>query len=237
MVTLAEFRHLCPVLVHYAPQGHLRPERGLLTAAQILDQSADATGHVWAKFYNDAKYQSYEPDHWKTHSRFRRGAGEAGSNLLVRDAVEPTRVHVLGNNYPLGEGTCLGKTIQLTDNRPGDPEPTRQDWFRTLNDMFWVFDAANVNHGVVNHLRAASPTGKLSRLALRTASLPDEVIAERVRLSAINGGGSNGACARGTATYKAPSEWTRAWPPREIGIRGGIPPALYGTLEVELDEV
>ena len=123
MVTPAEFRHLCPVLVHYAPHGRLRRERGLLTAAQVLDQSADADGRVWAKFYNDAEYQSYALDHWKTHSRFRRGAGEAGSNLLVRDAAEPSMVYALGNNYPLGDGKCLGHpsyspiTVRETQSR------------------------------------------------------------------------------------------------------------------------
>jgi hypothetical protein len=215
-------RRACPTLVHYAPRGVLRLEEGLLTAAQVLERNADDTGTVWAKFLDDPEYQPFDVEHWKTHSRFRRRAGERGCNLLVRAGNDPTRSFFLGNNYPLGDGTCIGTTLPLTENRPGDPAPTREDWFRTLNSMFWVFDARHVNPGVVTHLAAAAPGEQLSRVVIATAGLSDDFIEGRLRLASINGGGSNGGSPRGTATYKRPSEWTRPWPPREIGIIGGL---------------
>lgn len=233
----SEFRRLCPILVHYAPHGQLRLERGLLTASQVLDRNVDAHGRVWAKFIGDEECQSYDVDHWKTRSRFRRGAGEVGSNLMVRDASDSTEFYVLGNNFPLGDGRCLGVTLPLTDNRPGDPTPTRADWFRTLNSMFWVFDAVKVNEGVLNHLRAATPRKRLAKVALQTAKLSDEVIEGHVRLSAINGGGSNGCLARGSATYKKPSEWGERTPPKEIGILDGIQPAQVKAMGLLIEDV
>lgn len=221
----SDFRRLCPILVHYAPHGQLRPERGLLTAAQVLDRNADADRRVWAKFLGEEQCQAYDVDHWKTHSRFRRGAGEVGSNLLVRDREDETTFYILGNNSPLGDGSHLGVTLPLTDNRPGDPTPSPADWFRTLNSMFWVFDTGWVNAGVLDHLRAASPNKRLSKILLPTSRFSDEFIEGHVRLSAINGGGSNGAFARGTATYKKPSEWDERKAPKEIGILDGIQPA------------
>src|SRR5436189_4244015 len=95
---------------------------------------------------------------------------------------------------------------------------SREEWFRTLNAMFWVFSDEAVNHGVVRHLRDASPNRTLSRVVLHTRGLTADFIEQRIRLSAINGGGSNGASPRGSATYKPPSLWTHGWPPREIGI-------------------
>lgn len=80
--------------------------------------------------------------------------------------------------------------------------------FRILNSMFWVFDQSSVNAGVLNHLREASPVGVLSAVTLSTDTLPDDVI-DRIRLSRINGGGSYGAFARGTATYQRPADWSR----------------------------
>src|SRR5262249_38634276 len=95
-----------------------------------------------------------------------------------------------------------------------------------LNSIFWVFDERSVNSGVVNHLRSAAPNRDLSRVKLTTRDLPDQLIEEKIRLSAINGGGSNGASSRGTATYKGPLEWSRGWPPKEIGIWNGVPPDI-----------
>lgn len=122
-MNMAEFRRHCPYLVHYAPQIDL--SRGLLTAAQVLDNNADEQRNVWARFRNERTFRSYSADHWKAHSRFLRRAGEAGSCLIVRDARDFTLTHMLGNNFPLGDGSCLGTTIALSDNRPGDAAPSR----------------------------------------------------------------------------------------------------------------
>jgi hypothetical protein len=221
-MTPVEFRRLCPALEHYAPSGFLRVEYGLLTAAQLLDLNSDHHGMVSARFCHQSEFESFDRDYWKTHSRFRRRAGEDGCNVIVRHPSDPSRRFFLGNNYPLGEGTCIGTSLPLTDNRPEEPQPTREDWFRTLNNMFWVFDANNVNPGVLTHLRAASHDGTLTKATLVTAGLSDRFIENKIKLSAINGGGSNGALPRGTLTYKRPSEWTRAWPPKEIGIIDGL---------------
>ena len=59
-------------------------------------------------------------------------------------------------------------------------------------------------------------------MTIETAALSDTFL-DQIRLSAINGGGSNGALPRGSATYKPLSEWHWGWPPREIGILGGVP--------------
>ena len=148
----------------------------------------------------------------------------------MRDAQDVTRIHVLGNNFPLGDGSCLGTTIQLTDNRPGDAAPIRERWFGTLNDMFWVFPENGVNLGFVERLRVVTPGGVLYRVRLSTSALPDSELDARVRLSAINGGGSNGGFARGTATYKHIGEWC-GWPPKEIGLLGGLPADLCASLQ------
>jgi hypothetical protein len=225
----ADFKKRYPVLEHYSPL-ELRLDLGLLTAAQLLDLNADKQGMVWARFASERDYRSYPKDHWKTHARFKRRAGEDGCNLLVRDATDSSRFYVLGNNYPLGTGKCLGSTIPLTDNWPGHSPPTSQGWFRILNGMFWVFDATRVNTGVIAHLRAASPDRSVVRLRLDTCALTDDEVEQKVRLSAINGGGSNGAPPRGTATYRRPSEWGLPGPPKEIGIVDGIKPRLLSEL-------
>ena len=217
---LAEFRRRCPYLVHYAPLINL--DLGLLSAAQVLDRNADGHGNVWARFRHENTFRPYAPDYWKTHSRFLRRAGEAGCCLVVRDVQDFTRIHTLGNNFPLGDGSCLGTNIQLTDNRPGDQAPTREQWFRILNDMFWVFPESAVNSGFVERLRMVTPSRVFSRVRVSTIALADGELVARVRLSAINGGGSNGAFARGTATYKPIGEWL-GWPPKEIGLLGGLP--------------
>lgn len=232
----SQFRQTFPTLVHYAPFGVIDLSKGLLTAAQLLDANVDNDGHVWAKFPLQAIFQRWHADHWKSTSRFVRKAGETGCNLVLRDKDDATKTYVLGNNFPLGDGSCLGCKIPLTDNRPGDPAPTAADWFRTLNSMFWVFDARRVNDGVLNHLRAASPSGRLARVRIDTAKLEDTFIEEHVRLSAINGGASNGCRPRGTATYKRPSEWIGPKPPKEIGIRDGLSGALVAALGLQIDE-
>jgi hypothetical protein len=219
-MNLEEFRRYCPYLVHYAPQIDLTV--GLLTAAQVLDRNVDEQGNVWARFRNETEFRPYPVDHWKSHSRFLRRAGEAGCCLIVRDALDFTLSYVLGNNFPLGDGRCLGTTIQLTDNLPGDLAPSREQWFRILNDMFWVFSEGAENHGFINRLRVVTPNGKLHRIRLATGALPDSELEGRVRFSAINGGGSNGRFARGTATYKAIREWS-SWLPKEIGLVHGLP--------------
>ncbi|MFL5329223.1 MAG: hypothetical protein ACJ8C4_09925 [Gemmataceae bacterium] len=224
---LAEFRKRCPYLVHYAPQINLT--FGLLTAAQILDRNADEHGFVLARFRHETEFQSYPVDYWKTHSRFVRRAGEAGCCLIVQDAQDATRIYVLGNNFPLGDGQCLGTTIPLSDNRPGDAALTREEWFRILNDMFWVFPEDAVNAGFVERLRVVTPGKALFRVRLSTDALPDEELDARVRLCVINGGGSNGAFARGTATYKRISDWS-GWPPKELGLCGGLPGDLCDAL-------
>jgi len=229
-MTPTAFRRLCPALEHYSPAKAFNPELGLRTASQILDMSADSQGVVWAKFLHDNEYQPYSRDHWKAHSRFKRRAGEVGCNLIVKDASVEDRSYILGNNFPLGDGSCLGTTIRLNHNRPGDREITREDWFRILNGMFWVFDAPYVNPGVLNHLRAAAQNGALVRVRIETTALADEQIAEKIRVSAINGGGSNGACPRGTATYQLLSEWAGRWPPKEIGILDGLSASLCSDL-------
>lgn len=234
--TPTELRRAFPALVHYAPHGHLRLERGLLTAAQVLDRTAAEDGRVWAKFQGEPDFRGWPVDHWKTHSRFRRKAGDSGSNLLVRSAGDETEVFFLGNNYPLGDGKCLGTSIPLSDNRTGDPEPSREDWFRILNDMFWIFDAQRINRGVLDHLREASPTKRLSRIVVPTAKLSDEFIENRIRLSAINGGGSNGGFPRGRATYKRPSEWDGTKAPKEIGILHGISAELAREMGLQVED-
>jgi hypothetical protein len=193
------------VIEHYSLSGSFRLEHGLLTAAQVLDLNADAQGVVWAKFFREDNYQPYDKEHWKTHSRFKRGAGEEGCNMLVRGIADPTRNFFLGNNFPLGDGTSLGTKLPLSDNRFGDAQPTGEDWFQILNRMFRVFLADKVNEGVLNHLRAADGIGSLCRITINSQALSDDFNEKRIRLSAINGGGSNGARPRGTATYKAPS--------------------------------
>ncbi len=150
--------------------------------------------------------------------------------MLVRDPKTCTRGYFLGSNFPLGDGSCLGTTIPLTDNQPGDPPPSREDWFRILNSMFWVFDEQAVNAGVLRHLRSATANNDLVGVRILTRALPDALIEENVRLSAINGGGSNGACPRGTATYKRLREWTLGWPPKEIGLADGLSAELCGEL-------
>jgi hypothetical protein len=96
--------------------------------------------------------------------------------------------------------------------------------------MFWVFDRSHVNDGVIRHLRSASPNGQLVRISLSTDALTDEQIDGKVRVSAINGGGSNGACARGRVTYRHISEWTEGWPPKEIGLQDGVSASLCSEL-------
>jgi hypothetical protein len=76
----------------------------------------------------------------------------------------------------------------------------------------------------------ASPNGQLARVRLVTAALTDGQIDEKIRVSAINGGGLNGAFARGTATYGPISEWKGRWPPKEIGILDGMSSSLCGQL-------
>jgi len=236
-MTLENFRRHCAVLVHYAPSGFIRPERGLLTASQILDSNADEWGKVSARFLFEGDYHEFDKEHWKGRSRFVRWKSirqspqaeydrdrhETGCNLLVRDKEDPSKDYFLGNNFPLSDGLCLGTNIGLTDNRAGYPQPSREDWFRLLNRMFWVFDQPSANPGFLNHLRAASKTGHLSVVRLFTCMLPDDIIKERVRMSAINGGGSNGGAPRGTATYKQVADWNVGWPPKEIGILDGLP--------------
>lgn len=224
---LPDFRSRCPYLIHFAPQVDLA--LGLLTAAQVLDMNADERGTVWARFRNEREFKQYPVDHWKSHSRFLRGAGEAGCCLVVRDSRDFTRSHILGNNFPLGDGSCLGTTIKLTDNRPGDSAPSCEQWFRILNDMFWVFPEDAVNSGFVDRLCAATPGGKLYRVRLATAALPDGEIEGRIRLSAMNGGGCRGGFPRGTATYKPLREWSN-WPPKEVGLVGGLPASSCATL-------
>jgi len=225
---LAEFRQYCPWLNHFTPQLNLAD--GLLTAAQVLDRNRNEHGNVWARFRSETEFASYPVNYWKTNSRFLRRAGESGCCLFIRDSRDSTRTHVLGNNYPLGDGSCLGTTIPLTDNRPGDPTPSREEWFATLNSMFWVFPEDGINTGFVERLRLATPGSALCRVRISTRMLTDEQLLQRVRLSAINGGGSNGACARGTSTYKPISEWF-GWPPREIGLRDGLPANLCASLQ------
>ena len=229
-MTIDEFREYCPSLVHFAPQIDLA--RGLLTAAQVLDLNQDEKGQVWARFRYETAFRPYPVDHWKSRSRFLRGAGEAGSCLVVRDAGDHSRSHILGNNYPLGTGRCIGTTLKLTDNRDGDQPLSREDWFRTLNNMFWVFPESAVNAGFVNRLRGVTPGGRLHRVRLLTRSMPEAELIQRVRLSAINGGGSNGGFARGTATYKPIGDWA-GWPPKEIGLYEGLPVARCATLLAE----
>jgi len=227
-MNVAEFRSWCPYLVHYAPQIDLT--LGLLTAAQVLDRNADEQGNVWARFRSENTFRRYPVHHWKTRSRFLRRAGEAGCCLIVRDAHDFTRIHILGNNFPLGDGSCLGTTIQLTDNRQGDTPPTREQWFRILNDMFWVFPEDGVNSGFIERLRVVTPGEVLYRVRLSTSALHDAELDGRVRLSSINGGGSNGGFSRGTATYKPIGEWS-GWPPKEIGILGGLPADRCASLQ------
>jgi hypothetical protein len=234
--TPSEFRRTFPALVHYAPQGVLRIDRGLLTAAQVLDQNADGDRNVWAKFQGEAEFRPWAVDHWKTHSRFRRRAGASGSNILVRDVAAKTAVYFLGNNYPLGDGTCLGTSIALSDNRTAALTPSRADWFRILNDMFWVFGAKHINRGVLDHLRTASSSMQLSRIVVPTANLSDEFVENHIRLSAINGGGSNGGFPRGTATYKRPSEWAGTKTPKEIGILHGISATLAREIALRVED-
>src|SRR5687768_14931666 len=100
-LTAADFRKICPVLEHYSPSG-LHLELGLMTAYQVLDVCADVSGTVLTRFIDEEEFRPYPKDYWATRSRFKRGAGERGSNLFVRDAVDITRQYVLGNNYPLG---------------------------------------------------------------------------------------------------------------------------------------
>jgi hypothetical protein len=197
-------------------------------------------GNVWARFRNETAFRWYHVDYWKTHSRFLRRAGEGACCLIVRDRQDLTRSHVLGNNFPLGDGRCLGTTIQLTDNLPHTAAPTREQWFRILNDMFWVFPENRVNLGFVERLRVVTPGGVLYRVRLSTSALPDLELDARLRLSAINGGGSNGGFARGTATYKPIEKWS-GWPPKEIGLLGGVPADRCASLELRgglsVDEV
>jgi hypothetical protein len=200
----------------------LRLDLGLLTAAQVLDLNADEHGFVWTRFLDEPIYQKYQKEYWKERSRFKRRAGELGSNVLVRDRTDAGASFFLGNNHPLGSGDCIGTTLPLTDNRPGTRPTTREEWFRTLNSLFWVFAHDAVNEGFLNHAKAASPVSTLHSVVITTAGLSDEFIENKIRLSAINGGGSQGARARGSATYKAPSEWSDGWPPREIGLLDGL---------------
>ena len=139
-LTPAQFRELCPFLDHYS-SSRIRVEIGLRTASQLLDMCADSHGIVETRFVDEMEFRRYSKDHWKVSSRFRRRAGEQNCNVLLRHATNRDQLYVLGNNYPLGSGDCLGITIPLTDNWPGTPEPTREHWFETLNGMFWVFDA------------------------------------------------------------------------------------------------
>lgn len=227
-MTVREFRRRHPLLVHFGSQ--LRLELGLLSAAQVLDRNADSRGQVWARFRGQPAYHQYPVDHWKSHSRFLRGAGEAGSSMHVRDAVDPNQSYFLGSNYPLGSGECIGTTLPLSDNRAGDPPPAREDWFRTLNSMFWVFAAAHVNDGFVDRFRLASGD-RVCKVHLATRFLSDDWLENRIRLSKINGGGSNGGFARGTATYKRISEWSGE-PPKEIGIVDGVPASLCQELSL-----
>ena len=81
-----------------------------------------------------------------------------------------------------------------------------------------------------NLFLAASPSGDLIRVRLATNALTDEQIEDKIRLSAINDGGSNGACRRGTATHRSLTEWPGDWPPKEIGIVDGISDSLCAEL-------
>jgi hypothetical protein len=222
-MTVDDFRRHCDWLVHFAPTGFFCLDYGLLTAAQLLDTNANQNGQVFMRFAAEPNFSPYDKEHWKCRPRFKRKAGELGSNMFLRDKTDPAKSYFLGNNYPLGDGSCIGTTLPLTNNLPGTKEPSREDWFRILNSMFWVFDSNNINQGLLSHLTGASPDRQITRVAVSTKALPDDLLNERVRLSSINGGGANGAFPRGTATYKRLSEWSGSWPPKEIGIWDGIP--------------
>lgn len=218
-MTPAQFRRRFPALLHFTREIDVR--LGLLTASQILDKCADKRGVVSARFYAEQEFRECHKDHWKETSRFLRDAGEHGSRLLVRDSANPSVTHTLGNNYPLGDGTCLGTTIPFTDNRPGDAPPTPQQWLRLLNEMFWVFPSTKVNEGFVDRLRVGDPGRVLHCVSINTGSLENEELTQSIRMSRINGGGSNGAARRGTATYKTIVDW-QGGPIREIGIQQGL---------------
>jgi len=102
--------------------------------------------------------------------------------------------------------------------------------------MFWVFSTEHVNGGFLDQLRKASLSGQLAKVIIRTATLPDEFVENHVRLSAINGGGSNGGFPRGTATYKRPSEWVATQVPKEIGLLHGISAPLARAIDLRIED-
>ena len=222
-LTVAEFVNLSPRLVHFAPRGLLRLEDGLLTARQIVELNASRGHKVWARYVAEPEWRQVDARSLVERSRFLRGAGDVGSNVLVRALADENRVFFLGNNSPLGDGSCVGTTVALTDNRTGDSSPSREGWFKTLNSMFWFFDARRVDANFVNHLASGAERHGWCRIALETAHVPPTLLEERLRLSRINGGVANGVARRGTATYKRLHEWSGRWPPKELGFWDGIP--------------
>ena len=81
-MTVDDFRRHCDCLVHFAPAEHVRMDHGLLAAAQLLDLNADQNGQVLVRFAAEPRFSSYDKEYWKSRSRFKRKAGEAGSNKL-----------------------------------------------------------------------------------------------------------------------------------------------------------
>lgn len=219
-MTPERFRECCPRLVHYSPR---KPDLdlGLLTAAQVLDLCADSAGSVSARFAGETDFRAFPKNHWKETSRFLKGGDEVGSSLIVKHHKTGVE-YQLGNNWPLKNGSCLGTTVALSDNRPGDPAPTKAQWFSTLNRMFWMFDAGSINAPFFEHVREAAGGGPMWRLEIRTIGLTDALLAKAMRVAGINGGGFRGRMPRGTATYVPLADWKRAWPPADIAFLDGI---------------
>lgn len=235
-----DFQEKYPQLVHFSPATTFAEksiEHGLLTASQIIDLHSDPSGNISARFVADQNYVTYNKEYWKTHSRFKRGAGDSGSNILIRHKTDVDQFSILGNNLPLGDGSCIGTTLPLSDNLHGDEAPSREDWFRILNSMFWVFDSRQINAGFIDHIRNSDQNSRVVKIIINTRSLSDEFIEHNIRLSSINGGGSNGAFPRGTATYKKPSQWTSHKTPIEIGILDGIPKRIISSLDIRIEIV
>lgn len=218
---LEDFRLKYKRLVHFAPAAYLRIEKGLLSAGQVLDLNADANNRVRTRFQDEAEYTEYDVGHWKSHPRYRKGGGEAQSNLYVQDRESPERSYFLGNNHALGGDDNLGIAIPLTDNRYGDPKMTGPEWLRQLNRMFWVFIEGDETPAFVERVRKAAPERRVVKITLTVAGLSDDLLEGQLRLSAVNSRALGGRAPRGTATY-VPLAWWSGRKPKEIGILDGV---------------
>lgn len=226
-MTPNEFREKIKCLIHFAPSNSLSNERilsqGLCTASQIIEANA-VNQIVFAKFKRDPKYRQYNSRELNSMVRFKERSSAEESEIMIQDVHDNIKYYILGDQYPLGRAKFLDKCLKNNIQK--------SEWIAFLNDFFWVFDRNNINKGFASKIAAG---GRHAILEISTDALSDEFIETRIRLSQINGGGSNGCFPRDYETYRPPSEWDINNTPKEIGILNGISKELVGELKLKVN--